>query len=61
MRTIDEEARRIVDECFDQAVSVLKENRAKLDGLVQALLREESLDEEQVLAVVGQKPAPTQS
>ena len=57
-RTIDEEARRIVDECFEQAVSVLEKNREKLDWLVEALLREESLDEEQVLAVVGAKPAP---
>jgi cell division protease FtsH len=57
-RTIDEETRRIVDECFEQAVSVLQNNRDKLDRLVEALLREESLDEEQVLEVVGVKPAP---
>jgi cell division protease FtsH len=57
-RTIDEEARRIVDECFELATSVLETNRQTLDRLVQALLREESLDEDQVLAVVGEKPAP---
>ena len=60
-RTIDEEARRIVDECFEQAVSVLEKNRDRLDRLVEALLREESLDEDQVLAVVGEKPAQTRS
>ncbi|MGH7611667.1 MAG: ATP-dependent zinc metalloprotease FtsH [Candidatus Dormibacteria bacterium] len=50
---IDAEIRRIVEECFDEATRLLGENRARLESLVEALLREESLDEEQVLEVTG--------
>jgi cell division protease FtsH len=59
-KLIDEEARRIVDECLDQAERVLQEHRGQLDRLVAALLREESLNEDQILAVVhagGEKEA----
>ncbi|HEX6350580.1 MAG TPA: ATP-dependent zinc metalloprotease FtsH [Candidatus Dormibacteraeota bacterium] len=52
-RDIDTEVKRIAEECFAQAVSLLKENRARLDALAKALLKEDSLDEEQILEVTG--------
>jgi cell division protease FtsH len=48
---IDAEVKRIVDECFKQACSLLKEHRAQLDGLSTALLREDSLDENEILRI----------
>ncbi|WP_308425877.1 ATP-dependent zinc metalloprotease FtsH [Nonomuraea cavernae] len=42
---VDEEARRIVDECYERAIDVLTRNRVKLDAIVEALLEHETLDE----------------
>jgi cell division protease FtsH len=50
---IDAEVRRIVDECHREADSLLAKNRDKLVALATALLKEESLDEEQILEVTG--------
>jgi cell division protease FtsH len=58
-QVIDEEVRRIVDECFGEATRLLSENRPKLDALTRALLRDESLSEEEILAVTGMTPAAT--
>ncbi|MBO0701755.1 MAG: ATP-dependent zinc metalloprotease FtsH [Candidatus Dormibacteraeota bacterium] len=56
-RIIDEEVRRIVEECHQQAESLLLAHRDKLDALTQALLKEDSLDEEEILRVTGLQPA----
>jgi cell division protease FtsH len=50
---IDSEVKRIVDECLQQACELLREHRARLDALTHALLRDESLDEREVLRVAG--------
>ncbi|HXM55519.1 MAG TPA: ATP-dependent zinc metalloprotease FtsH [Candidatus Dormibacteraeota bacterium] len=50
---IDAEVKRIVEECQDEAQRLLGENRGRLDALAQALLKEESLDEDEVLRVTG--------
>ncbi|MHB1499865.1 MAG: ATP-dependent zinc metalloprotease FtsH [Candidatus Dormibacteria bacterium] len=55
---IDSEVRRIVEECFDEALELLKANRERLDALTTALLREESLNEEQILQVTGLPAKP---
>jgi cell division protease FtsH len=56
---VDSEVRRIVEECYEQALKLLEANRAALDRLAEALLERETLDEAGVLAVTGLKPAPT--
>ncbi|MGW0805125.1 ATP-dependent zinc metalloprotease FtsH [Nonomuraea sp. NPDC002799] len=53
LATVDEEARRIVDECYERAVEVLSENRDKLDSIVTALLEHETLDETRAYAAAG--------
>ncbi|MER6948793.1 ATP-dependent zinc metalloprotease FtsH [Nonomuraea sp. NPDC000554] len=53
LATVDEEARRIVDECYERAVQVLSENRDKLDAIVVALLEHETLDEARAYAAAG--------
>jgi cell division protease FtsH len=56
-REVDTEVKRIADECFAEAVRLLTEHREQLEALVQALLKEDSLGEEQILAVTGLKAA----
>jgi cell division protease FtsH len=62
---VDEEVRRITDECYVEARRLLRENRDKLDAIVAELLVQESLDEPQIYAAAGiarppvtPKPAP---
>jgi len=50
---VDSEARRIVDECYDRAVQLLRDNRDRLDRLAQALLRHETLDAEAAYEAAG--------
>jgi cell division protease FtsH len=50
---VDEEVRRITDECYAAARHLLKENRDKLDAIVVQLLARESLDELEIYAAAG--------
>jgi cell division protease FtsH len=50
---IDEEVRRIVDDCYAEAVRTLRGHREQLDGLAQTLLRRETLDEDDAYAAAG--------
>jgi cell division protease FtsH len=52
-RLVDAEIRRIVDEAHDDVVTLLRENRARLDALAEALLEHETLDEEEAYAIAG--------
>src|SRR5690606_24062018 len=57
---VDEETRRIVEECYADAVRILSENRDKLEGIVAALLEHETLDEESAYAAAGLRDAAGQ-
>ncbi len=50
---VDEEVRRITDECYAEARRLLRENREKLDRIVERLLTRETLDEAEVYAAAG--------
>jgi cell division protease FtsH len=50
---VDEEVRRITDECYAEARRLLRENRDKLDAIVERLLARESLDENEIYAAAG--------
>ena len=50
---VDEEVRRITDECYAEARRLLRENRDKLDAIVAQLLLHETLDEPEVYAAAG--------
>ncbi|MCK6579881.1 MAG: ATP-dependent zinc metalloprotease FtsH [Anaerolineae bacterium] len=50
---VDAEVRRMVDDAYHRAVSLLKENRERLDQLAAALLQNESVDREEVLKIAG--------
>jgi cell division protease FtsH len=55
---VDEEVRRITDECYAEARRLLRANRSRLDAIVAQLLIHESLDEPQIYAAAG-IPRPT--
>jgi cell division protease FtsH len=58
---VDEEVRRITDECYVEARRLLKQHRNKLDAIVAQLLVHESLDERDIYAVAGiPRPSPPQ-
>jgi len=50
---IDREVRRIVDECYERALSQLRDNRWRLDGLAKVLLEHETLDEGDAYEAAG--------
>src|SRR5437868_3344570 len=52
---IDDEIRRIAEECQADAERLLSEHRAQLDALAHALLKDDSLDEAEILQVTGIK------
>ena len=54
---IDDEVRRIAEECLAEAERLLTEHRSQLDTLAHALLKNDSLDEGEILEVTGVKPA----
>jgi cell division protease FtsH len=56
-RTIDAEVLRIIKESHDEAKRLLNEHRKQLDSLSEALIKRETLDEQEILKVVG-LPAP---
>ncbi len=58
-KLLDEQVRRIVGEADRDVVSLLEENREKLDSLSGALLEHETLDEEDAYAAAGVSRAPT--
>jgi cell division protease FtsH len=60
LNALDEEVRRITDECYAEARRLLRENRGKLDSIVAQLLLHESLDEADIYAAAGiPRPAVT--
>src|SRR4030081_1242015 len=52
-REVDTEVKRIADECFATATQLLTDHRPQLEALTQALLKDDSLNEEQILAATG--------
>jgi len=55
---IDAEVQRIINDCHEEAKRLLREHRAALDGLVAALLKRETVSEQEILQATGLPPAP---
>ncbi|MGD9905042.1 MAG: ATP-dependent zinc metalloprotease FtsH [Vicinamibacterales bacterium] len=53
LNAVDEEVRRITEECYAEARRLLVEHRDKLDAIVRELLARESLDEPEIYAAAG--------
>lgn len=50
---VDQEVRRLIDDCYAEARELLRNNRNRLDDIVAELLVHETLNEEQVYAAAG--------
>lgn len=57
-QAIDEEVLRIIRECHEEAKRLLLQHRRQLDALAQALLENETLNEEEITSVTGLKRRP---
>src|SRR5215470_8243233 len=57
---VDTETRKIIEECYGQAVATLRGSRDRLDRLAHTLLERETLDEDDAYAAAGidRKTAP---
>jgi cell division protease FtsH len=53
LELVDEEVKRIIGECAEQAKRTLAEHREQLDDLAEALLKHETLEEAEAYAVAG--------
>ena len=64
-RQIDDEVREIVDNCHTRAQDILQNHREKLDAVVAALLKSETIEREEFLELIGKtemvKPAAASS
>jgi cell division protease FtsH len=58
-RLVDEEVRRIVDSAHNEVERLLRSRRGNLDGLVQALLEQETLDEADAYTAAGLARGPS--
>jgi cell division protease FtsH len=51
-RAIDAEVKRLIDEAYTDARRMIIDNKAKLERLAQALLKHETLEGEEVIAIM---------
>src|SRR2546430_1485148 len=58
-RLLDEEVRRIVEECHREAVRLLTENRDRLDRLAAAVLKRDTLDQDEIYDAAGGSRPPS--
>ncbi len=55
---IDAEVRRIIEECYGDAKAILTSNWDKVERMVAALLEHETVDTEEVGAIINNRPYP---
>lgn len=53
MHLIDLEIQKIIQACYKDAIALIKKHRTKLDKVAEALVKTESLDEDEFVALVG--------
>ena len=53
LELVDDAVRRLVDGCYDSALTTLREHRTHLDRLARALLERETLDADEAYAAAG--------
>ncbi|HYX62292.1 MAG TPA: ATP-dependent zinc metalloprotease FtsH [Streptosporangiaceae bacterium] len=55
---VDSETRRIIEDCYEQALATLRGSRDRLDRLAHTLLDRETLEEDEAYAAAGVSPGP---
>jgi cell division protease FtsH len=53
---VDVEVRRLVDDCYAEALQTLRDNRERLDRLAHTLFDRETLEEDEAYAAAGVRP-----
>ena len=53
---MDEEARKIVDDAYERTKALLAERKEELIGVAEKLLEKETLNQDDVVAIVGERP-----
>jgi cell division protease FtsH len=57
--TVDKEIRRIIDEQYARARTIIEENRDKVEKMAKTLIEWETLDADQINAIMaGREPRP---
>jgi len=56
---VDNEVNRLLDDSYKRAITILKDHRKELNLLAEALLKYETLDAEDIKAIVEHKKPPT--
>ena len=54
---IDEEIRKIIDDCYQETYALIEKNKPLLDKLSARVLEKETLDEEEIRVICGLAPA----
>jgi cell division protease FtsH len=57
---VDQDVQRLLEERHEIVHSLLTSERKKLDGLVQTLLHEETIDQDALARILGPRPEPTE-
>jgi cell division protease FtsH len=55
---IDNEVRKIIDDCYGDARRILEANWDKVERMVASLLEHETVETEEVLAIMNNRPYP---
>lgn len=58
-KTVDEEAKRIMDEALRRACSIIEQRRSVLDRAAQRLLDNETIEEAELVELIGPPTGPT--
>ena len=56
MQAVDAEIRRIIDEQYARARKIIEENRDKMEAMTRVLLERETINAEQIAAIMNGKP-----
>jgi len=57
-KAIDQEIRKTIDDCYQRAQDILEEDRSELEKIAQALLEKETLNSEEIKALVEGRELP---
>lgn len=55
-QTIDEEVGRLIDGALKSARSIIAKHRAKMEKVVERLIEKETIEQDEFIAIVGEKP-----
>ena len=55
---IDDEVKKIVDECYQSTKALLESKRELIEGLAMELLEKESINLPQIMKILGERPYP---